>query len=85
MIGLDILFVGKDEKIKWPEAEVSSHVTEGLSVAVLDKGTASGRPSLMMRVPLEDGTVAIVEMTARHWNAVNAAIMGRYPDLLKGD
>lgn len=85
MIGIDITFCGKNETIDWDAKTVSSHVTDGLKVAILEGGTASGRPSIMMRVPLADGTVALVEMTARHWNAVNAAILGRYPDLLKGD
>lgn len=60
MIGLDITFCGKDESIGWDEATVSSHVTDGLEVAILEGGTSSGRPSIMMRVPLADGTVAIV-------------------------
>jgi hypothetical protein len=86
MIAIDITFCGKGETIfGWPATPVSSTVRDGLKVAILDGGTASGRPSVMMRVPLEDGTVAIVELTARHWNAVTAAILGRYPDLLKGD
>lgn len=86
MIGVDILFVGKTETIPWEAAKVTTHVTEGLKVAILDGGMSSGRPSIMMRVPLNGDNVAIVvEMSARHWNAINAAIMGRYPDLLVGD
>lgn len=85
MIAIDIEFCEKNETLPWDAKTVSSHVTDGLKVAILEGGTSSGRPSVMMRVPLADGTVAIVEMTARHWNAVNAAIRGRYPDLLEGD
>lgn len=85
MIWFDIKFVGQHETIDWPPAEVSSHVTAQLAVAVLDGGMKTGRPSVMLRVPLADGTVAVVETSARIWCAVAAAIHGKYPDLLKGD
>ncbi len=85
MIAFDLQFVGEQDTIKWEAADVSSHVTDLLAVAVLDKGMASGRPSCMLRVPLADGTVAIVETSARVWVAVATAIMGRYPELLEGD
>lgn len=85
MIGFAIQFVPADGKIDWPAADVSSHVTDDLAVAILDKGCASGRPSVMLRVPLADGTVAIVETTARIMVAIGRAVHGRYPDLLEGD
>lgn len=85
MIGFSIQFVAADEKIDWPAAEVSSHVKDDLAVAILDKGMQTGRPSVMLRVPLEDGTVALVETSARVLCAIAAAIHGKYPDLLVGD
>lgn len=85
MSHVDIQFVGVNDKIKWEAAEVSTHVKDAIAVAILDKGMETGRPSVMMRVPLEDGTVAIVEMSCRIWCGVASAIMGKYPDLLAGD
>ena len=85
MIGFDLKFVGEHETIDWAPADVSSHVTNDLAVAVLDKGMQTGRPSIMLRVPLADGTVAIVETSARVWCAVATAIKAKYPNLLDGD
>ncbi len=85
MIGFDLQFVAKDGTIKWEPAEVSSHVKDGLAVAVLDGGMQTGRPSVMLRIPLADGTVAVVETSARVWCAIASAIHAKYPDLLVGD
>lgn len=85
MISFNIQFVGEHETIKWKEGKISSHVVDSLEIAILDKGMETGRPSAMIRVPLEDGTVAIVETSARIMVAIGRAIIGKYPDLLDND
>jgi hypothetical protein len=52
-----------------------------IQVAVLDKGMASGLPSVCIRVDLPDGTVVLAETSARLFAAAGHAVMAKYPDL----
>ena len=70
----------------WPElADRRDDIIDGesVSVAVIDKGTQSGRPTVMIRVDLPDGKVVLVETTAHLFCAAGRAITARYPDLYK--
>lgn len=62
------------------------HLSNGappIQVAVLDKGMASGKPSIAIRTDLPDGRVVIAETSARLFCAAARAIMARYPDLFE--
>lgn len=64
------------------------HMGEGaqpIRVAVLDRGMASGRPSVALRLDLVDGTVVIAETSARLFAMAGRAIVAKYPDLFEGD
>lgn len=67
-----------------PQKEVVD-VQSPLRVAVLDKGMASGQPSVGIRFDLPDGKVVIAQTSARLFVAAGRAIAARYPDLLTGD
>lgn len=55
-----------------------------VQLAVLDKGTSKGRPSVAIRLDLHDGTVIIAETTARLLCTAARAIMAKYPNLFEG-
>lgn len=54
-----------------------------ISVAVLDGGLKSGRPSIAIRIDLPDGRCVVAETTARLFCSAARAIMGKYPDLFR--
>lgn len=90
MPSFNIQFVGVTEVAKWaPSSRLDVSPDEPLEIAILDKGTASGAPSVMLRIPLPvlgyegHGAVAIVQTTGRIWLAAAAAIVGRYPELVE--
>lgn len=56
-----------------------------VQLAVLDKGTAKGRPTVAIRLDLHDGTIVIAETTARLLCTAAKAIMAKYPTLFEGD
>ncbi|MER9336463.1 hypothetical protein NKJ06_21125 [Mesorhizobium sp. M0293] len=64
------------------------HIGDGgqpIRVAVLDRGMASGRPSVAIRIDLHDGTVVIAETSARLFASAGRMITAKYPDLFEGD
>lgn len=64
------------------------HIGEGgqpIRVAVLDKGMASGRPSVAIRLETHDGTVIIAETSARLFAQAGRLITAKYPNLFEGD
>lgn len=77
----------------WPDLSQKEviHVKGAeIGLAVLDKGTASGRPSLSFRIDLPDGAdgkgrVVIFETTARLLVTAAQILMAKYPDLMKSD
>jgi hypothetical protein len=56
-----------------------------IKIAVLDGGTASGRPSVMLRFELPDGRTVLAETTARLFCTAGRMITARWPDLFEGD
>jgi len=50
-----------------------------LQIAVLDMGMESGRPSLMLRADLPDGSVALIEVTMRNFLAAARILQERWP------
>lgn len=56
-----------------------------IRLAVIEKGTAAGRPSVAIRLDLADGHIVIAETTARLFCAAARAIVAKYPNLFEGD
>ena len=80
MIGLSVIF----EEPAWPELADKAvvHIPDAdISVAVLDHGMSSGRPSVAIKVTLPDGQEVIAETTARLFCGAGRAIHSRYPNL----
>lgn len=83
MIAMNIKLDGENA---WPELKDKDiiHLANDappISVAMLDGGLASGRPSIAIRIDLPDGRTVVAETTARLFCTAARAIMGRYPDL----
>lgn len=86
-ISLNLILQGEGA---WPDLTDGRliHLGNGappMQVAVLDKGMASGRPSVAVRLDLPDGRIVVAETTARLFCAAGRAIAARYPDLFEGD
>jgi hypothetical protein len=87
MIGMNIKLDGDNV---WPDLRDKTIIHLGqdappISVAVLNGGLASGRPSVAIRIDLPDGQTVVAETTARLFCTAAKAIMARYPDLFVGD
>jgi hypothetical protein len=65
----------------WPDLKERGF-TEGQfkAVAALPQGTASGKPSVAVRVELPDGTVVVAETTLALFLTAADAIKARYGD-----
>lgn len=79
-----------DGESAWPELAGKDiiHLANGapaIQVAVLDKGMASGRPSVAIRVDLPDGKHVVAETSARLFCMAARAITAKYPDLFEDD
>lgn len=82
MTELPIIF----DEPAWPDVQGKFVLTsEDMAMAVLESGMASGRPSVAIRVNLQDGQVVIAQTSARLFAAAARAIMARYPDLFDGN
>lgn len=66
----------------WPDLTSKEHRHGKIvSVATLPDGTSGGRPSIMIRAELDDGSIVLIETTLRLFNACAAAFRGRYGDV----
>lgn len=90
MIGMTVSFVqtGPVSETEWPdlEREKCIHLESDappIKVAVLEKGMATGRPSIALRIDLPDGQTVIAETSARLFCTAARAIMARYPKLFQ--
>jgi hypothetical protein len=82
MIPLDLKFHSVGEPPLWPDDVDRAQMAEGsLQLAVLDRGMESGKPSVAIRFAIEDGSVVIVETSARLFCTAARMIMARYPAL----
>lgn len=54
------------------------HLTGPFTIATLEKGMTSGRPSLALRFDLDDGTVVIQETSVAAFLTAAAAIRGKF-------
>ncbi len=69
----------------WPDLAIKNYVEaqEGMEVALLKGGMASGKPSVAIRLTLPDGQVVIAQTTARLFCSAGRAFMARHPDLFE--
>jgi hypothetical protein len=67
------------------ESLVSVPADSPINVALLDRGMASGRPSVAIRLDLPDGKSVIAQTSARLFVTTARAIMARYPDLFEDE
>jgi len=74
---LPIKLNGPEDLTPIPEGAKVHHVPDGLEIALLAEGMQSGKPSVMMRVQLPDGSVAIVETSWALFDMAHAAMRGR--------
>lgn len=86
MIPFSIIF----DEPAWPELADNPLVRDGriAGLAVLDKGTKRGRPSVAFRIETEhsdDIEIVIAQTTARLFCTAAKAIMAKYPDLFEDD
>ncbi|KKL91887.1 hypothetical protein LCGC14_1166620 [marine sediment metagenome] len=56
------------------------HLAGDFTIAALERGMESGRPSLVLRIDLPDGRVVMQETSVRLFLAAAAAIRGRFGD-----
>jgi hypothetical protein len=86
MIGMNVILRGD---AAWPDLDGKklrvADPANSISVAVLDGGMSSGRPSVALRIDLLDGSTLIVETSARLFASAGRMISAKYPDLFEGD
>jgi len=75
---------GPETLTRIPEGATVHHVTEPFEIALVLGGMQSGKPSVMFRVPLPDGSVAIVETSLGLFEMAYRAMQGRLEYLAAG-
>lgn len=84
MIHLSVKF---DDENPWPDLADQKKLhflrTGQIQIAVLDKGMQSGKPSIVVRIDLPDGTIVAAETSARLFCGAGRAITAKYPDLFE--
>lgn len=67
----------------WPELRDKKVVElpkENIDVAVLDRGTLEGNPTIMFKVE-DDGVYYVLEMSVKNLQMIAAATHGKYGDI----
>lgn len=79
MIPLEIII---DREPIWPDLK---HFEEAdkIAVAMLDGGMASGKPSIAIRLDMDDGRVIIAQTSARLFCTAARAFMAKHPNLFE--
>ena len=89
MLSITMIFDGDgcwpDLKDKIGEVIHLSNGAPPLQVALLDKGMASGRPSVTLRLDLPDGRIVLAETSLRLFALAGRQFAANYPDLFEGD
>lgn len=62
------------------EGKTIHHVRESFKIGGLPGGMTSGKPSVMMEIPLPDGTYAVVETSLALLLSAADALKARYGD-----
>lgn len=73
----------------WPDLKDKKDVVTldsgMMSVAVVDNGMSSGRPSITLRFELPDGSTVLAPTSARLFCSAARIVLGRYPDLFEDE
>jgi hypothetical protein len=66
----------------WPDLaqKVVTEATQ-ISLAMLDGGMSSGKPSITIRIDLPNGRVVLAQTSARLFCTAARAVMAKHPDL----
>lgn len=81
MIGMSVILNGDGA---WPDLPTGDKLIsmELGDLAVLNKGTTSGKPSVAFRLDLPDGRTVVAQTTARLLVSAARMIEAKYPDLM---
>jgi hypothetical protein len=74
---LSIRLDGPEDLTPIPAGAKVHHVTEAFEVALVLGGMQSGAPSVMFRIPLPDGSFAIVETSLNLFDMAATAMRSR--------
>jgi len=78
---LDGIEIHPDGDACWPDLQIRPYkMGEFVAVAALGRGMETGRPSIMMRIELEDGSVVLAQTSLRLFSAATRAFVARYGD-----
>ncbi len=86
---VDVKIVRNGDRAPWPDiadaAAPTAVVHDGRwQVALLEGGMASGKPSVALRLDLEDGRTVISQTSLEGLIATLAAARGAFPDVFAG-
>jgi hypothetical protein len=86
MPALDIKIVRFGDEVPWPEVDREQilHYTDTMKVAVLEGGMSSGKPSVALRIDLDDGRTLIAETSLDLLIGVLATAHGAFPQSFVG-
>ncbi len=79
MPALSIFLDGPEAFTPIPSGATVHHVTKAMEVALLEGGMASGKPSVMLRLELPDGSVVIAETSLALFMMAADAFEARHP------
>lgn len=79
MPALSIFLDGPEAFTPIPEGASIHHVTQAMEIALLEGGMASGKPSVMLRIGLPDGSVVIAETSLALFMMAADAFQVRHP------
>lgn len=82
MIRLNVALIG-DGVLSDVNTEDIVTVSDDITIAVLDKGMKSGKPSVGILIKLPDGKTLLAQTSAKLFVSAANAIHAKYPDLLK--
>lgn len=78
MLEIDIVLDGNNA---WPDLQDRGvHEVQKLAITALDRGMASGKPSVAIRLDLEDGTVVVAQTSLVLFLSAADALKARYGD-----
>jgi len=82
MTPLSIILDGQNA---WPDLGEDTRAGAIAAAALLPNGTSGGRPSVGLRIQMDDGEVIIAQTTARLFCMAAKAFMAAHPDLFEGE
>lgn len=77
MPSISLVLDGPEHLTPIPDGATVHHVTAHLEAALVLGGMSSGKPSVMLRVPLPDGSFAVVETSFAILESLYRGMLGR--------